>query len=158
MNTPHSSPFRHLLVAVDGSQAALQALDTAAELAHAFHSRLSLVSVYRHFSYTNRRYTQLRVGPIEAASPVELSLKSLAEEALLQAQTSLTQRGLRADCHLRRGTPATVILELADQLSVDAIVLGSHAEGDRLFGSLADRVSAQAHCSCIRVRGVGSGT
>lgn len=151
--------FRHLLLALDDSKEAEHALDTAASLALSHGCRLTLVSVYRHFSYTNSRYTQIRVGPIEDASPVELSLKSLAEEVLERARARLTGYGLEVRVLLRRGSPATVITELAEQLKVDAIVMGSRPKGDlqgRLFGSIADKISAEAHCSCIRVRSPAS--
>ncbi|OXY81294.1 universal stress protein [Oceanimonas doudoroffii] len=147
--------FRHLLVALDDSPDAEAALDMAASLAKSHGCRLTLISVYRHFSYTNSRYTQIRVGPIEDASPVELSLKSFAEEVLERSRSRLAQQGLQAESLLRRGTPAMVIMEQAEQLEVDAIVIGSRPKGDmqgRLLGSIADKISAQAHCSCLRVR------
>lgn len=149
------TPFRHLLVALNDSKEAELALEMAASLALVHNCRLTIISVYRHFSYTNNRYTQLRVGPIEAPSPVDLSLKSIAEQVLKRARLRLSELGLEADFLLRRGTPASVIIRMAEKLNVDTIVIGSRHKGDlqgRLLGSVADKVSAHAHCNCLRVR------
>ncbi|MFP2769013.1 universal stress protein [Oceanisphaera sp. KMM 10153] len=155
MTTSSPRLFRHLLVALDDSEEAGHALETAAGLAQHHGCRLTLVSVYRHFSYTNSRYTQIRVGPIDTENPVDLSLKYQAEEVLARARSRLRQRRLEANYLLRRGAPTAVIIALAEQLNVDAIVMGSGPRGNipgRLLGSIADKISAQAHCSCIRVR------
>ncbi len=56
-----------------------------------------------------------------------------------------------ATLELRDGAPSAVILEEAERLGADAIVLGSHRPGlgDYLIGSTAARVVRHAQCTVI---------
>lgn len=158
MESPLPTPgiFRHLLVAVDGSDNAIRAARTAGRLAQSFGSRLTLLSVYRHISYTNRRYTQIRVGPFDTASPVELSLRAIAEESLADTAALLDDYRLeRVEQLVRRGSAAATILKCARDLHVDTIILGCRGLGEiegLLLGSVSHKVNALAHCTCITVR------
>jgi nucleotide-binding universal stress UspA family protein len=149
-------PFRHLLVAVDGSDNAMRAATVAGEIAHRFDSQITLLSVYRHVSYTNRHYTQLRVGPIDAENPVALSLKSIAQDNLEQAFQLLAEIApLRIDSLLRRGSTAATILSVCEELQVDCIVMGCRGRGELeslLLGSVSHKVNALAKSTCITVR------
>ena len=55
---------------------------------------------------------------------------------------------------IREGAPASTILDVAGELSVDMIVIGSHDPGlaDYFLGSVAARVVRHAHCSVLVVR------
>lgn len=153
---PVGGLFRHLLVAVDGSDNAMRAVATAGELARRFDSRITLLSVYRHVSYTNRRYSQLRVGPIDAESPVDLSLRSIGQDILQQASELLAETAPRkVDSLLRRGSTATTILSVAEELQADCIVMGCRGRGELeglLLGSVSHKVNALAKSTCITVR------
>lgn len=152
----YTKPFQHLLLAIDGSENANRALQTAADIARQFNSRMTLLSVYRHISYTNRRYNQVRFGPIDNASPVELSLKAIAEEALLEAQNTLNDLGIdQIEVLIRRGAPATTILKVAEEQLVDTIMMGCRGLGEiegLLLGSVSHKVNSLAKCTCITVR------
>jgi len=52
---------------------------------------------------------------------------------------------------IRKGNPGSVILDEAEQISADAIILGSHRPDyrDYLIGSTAARVVRHAQCSVI---------
>ncbi|MDI3324557.1 universal stress protein [Pontibacterium granulatum] len=151
-----AQPFQHLLLAVDGSKNANRALQTAAQIAQQFHSRITLLSVYRHISYTNRRYNQIRFGPIDDASPVELSLKAIAEEVLHEAQKTLNDLGInQIEVLIRRGAPATTILKAAEEKAADTIMMGCRGLGEiegLLLGSVSHKVNSLSKCTCITVR------
>jgi len=152
----NTRPFRHLLLAVDGSDNAYRAVTTASQLAKQFDSQITLLGVYRHFSYTNRRYTQVRMGPIDDASPVEISLKSLAEEHVATAWELLAEQGI-TDCQqlIKRGAPASTILKVAEEQAVDTIIMGCRGLGEIegiLLGSVSHKVNSLAKCTCITVR------
>ena len=68
-------------------------------------------------------------------------LRAMAEAVGLEAAT----------LELRDGAPSAVILEEAERLGVDAIVLGSHRPsfGDYLIGSTAARVVRHAQCTVV---------
>lgn len=72
-----------------------------------------------------------------------------AQEAIDLAITDLNHAGFRAFGVTRVGEPATVIVEVAKELDVELIVLGTHARHGlkRLFkGSVAERVLHHAPC------------
>jgi nucleotide-binding universal stress UspA family protein len=63
--------------------------------------------------------------------------------------------GTVAQAHLRMGTPAAEIVELAEELEVGLVVVGSRgSSGIRraLMGSVSDSVVRHAHCPVLVVR------
>ena len=55
---------------------------------------------------------------------------------------------------VRQGAPATQILEAAEEIGADMIVIRSHDPGmsNYFLGSVAGRVVRHAHCSVLVVR------
>jgi len=63
--------------------------------------------------------------------------------------------GTVAQAHLRIGTPAAEIVELAEELGVGLVVVGSRGLGGirrALMGSVSDSVVRHAHCMVLVVR------
>ena len=63
--------------------------------------------------------------------------------------------GTVAQAHLRMGTPAAEIVELAEELGVGLVVVGSRGLGGirrALMGSVSDSVVRHAHCLVLVVR------
>ena len=63
--------------------------------------------------------------------------------------------GTVTQAHLRMGTPAAEIVELAEDLEVGLVVVGSRGLGGirrALIGSVADSVVRHAHCLVLVVR------
>ena len=75
-------------------------------------------------------------------------LRAMAERAGLEEAT----------LELRDGAASAVILEEAERLDADAIVLGSHRPsfGDYLIGSTAARVVRHAQCTVVVERSTGA--
>lgn len=61
---------------------------------------------------------------------------------------------LRGGSITRLGQPADVLVELAEELDVDLVVIGSHGYGgiDRVLGTTAAKVVNRAPCSVMVVR------
>lgn len=119
--------FKTILVPFDGSDLAAHALPYASSLARALQARLVLVY---------------------APAPWELSIDAPAR--LHSAGAELRQAGIAATAQvatIHAGNPARAILAVADEVSADIIVIGSHAYGTlerALFGSVADYVIRHA--------------
>lgn len=62
-----------------------------------------------------------------------------------------TSCGVTADAHVRYGNPSPIILEEAEKLNCDLIIIASHHPGikDYLMGSTAHRVVRHADCSVL---------
>ena len=66
-------------------------------------------------------------------------------------------KGLRIETVLRVGNPSEEIVNVAKELAVDLVVIGSHGYGGLgrfLLGSTAERVVQYAHCPVLVVKGV----
>ena len=79
-------------------------------------------------------------------------LESLSEEALARLEAA----GLKADLHIRPGSPKHILVEEAERWGADCIFVGANAWGSRLeralIGSTSAAVAARAHCSVEVVR------
>lgn len=144
--------FKRIVVGTDGSETAAQAVRQAVELARLSGAQLSLVSAYSPVS--GRRVqgeqqeapadVQYEIGPRE---DVNLILDAAAAEA--------KKEGVEVQTHPIEGDPADAILNVAEEIKADLIVVGNKGmTGARryLLGSVPNNVSHHAPCSVIIVR------
>jgi universal stress protein F len=61
---------------------------------------------------------------------------------------------LRGELFTRLGQPSDVLVELAEEIDADMVVIGSHGYGgiDRVLGTTAAKVTNRAPCSVLVVR------
>ncbi|RZL33136.1 MAG: universal stress protein [Rubrivivax sp.] len=133
-----------ILVAVDGSPAALDAVQYAAsllgQLVASPSNAITLVSVHDD---AGLRHAKAVVG----ADAVADYLRELSERDLDAARKLLDEAGIRHDMVIRSGHVAQQIVECAKAGGFDLIVLGAKGRGaivDVLLGSVAQRVLATA--------------
>src|SRR5262249_20279671 len=108
--------MKTILVGFDGSEPSERALARSAEIAKAFGGAVHVASVAPVLVGTGRsmgRYDPTD-PPAEHAEQIDRALASLAEA------------GIQASPAPAHGDPADAILELADQVDADLVVLGSH--------------------------------
>jgi nucleotide-binding universal stress UspA family protein len=130
--------FRNILVAIDGSEAARQALEEAITFARKTGGRLTLIGV----ATPPRRV----VGPYFVPYPTDEEVARAAEEAVDRAAAAVPDDVPVATC-VRRGPAAKAILERVDQAGHDLVVMGSHGRGragSLLLGSVSRTVLAQS--------------
>ncbi len=141
-----------ILLATDGSQDAALAGRAAIDLSNRSGAQLHVVYAWQH----------LRLGTIPAIAMDEYSRaheqwKREAGEFLEeQAQRLRSAGGTVTGAHLREGRPAEEVTELAEELDVGLVVIGSRGLGPvkRLVtGSVSEGVVHLAHCSTLVVRG-----
>ena len=141
------SAYTHLLLAVDFSANTDHVISKGLLLAGAFGARISLVHVVE--------FAQVDLSN-ELVMPQELELdQELLALAEKQLQDAAEKHGL-ADrpLHVRQGSTKREILQLAEQESVDLIVIGSHGRSglQLLLGSTANAVLHGAPCDVLAVR------
>jgi len=141
-------PFlcRTLLAPTDGDPGHEQGLSVAFGLAGATSSRLHLLSVVQTLgTLAGRHATTGRFMPGTTQAVLELAQNEL--EAYLHQQVSSFQaQGVSVSAEVRRGDPASVIVETAAACDADIIVLGTHGKaGVKAFWahSVAARVLAK---------------
>ena len=136
--------IQHILIPMDFSADAEQALDSAIELAKQFQARLTLLHVI-----------QLPVATEVDLSGYYADLESGARQELEAYQKRIAATGLTVDIMLDSGAPFRQIVDVAKDRQVDLIVMGTHGRtGMRhlLIGSVAERVVRLAPCPVMVTR------
>ncbi len=118
-----------------------------------------IISLARRIGGPEARITVLHVvdalpGYVASQIPEEV-LEMHRTETRERVETLVAGVDPTAQIAIRKGSPASVILEEAADIGADAIVLGSHRPDyrDYLIGSTAARVVRHAGCSVVVDRG-----
>ncbi|KQP19993.1 universal stress protein [Pseudorhodoferax sp. Leaf267] len=144
--------YQQILVPVDGSQSALNALRQAVTVAKAFGSTLFLVHVIDPYPFlgAGADYALGQADYLSAAT-------SNANNALHAATEIVTAAGLQSDSAVVDGHAAEEgILATAKTCGADLIVMGSHGRRGiekLLLGSVTQRVLQDARVPVLVVRG-----
>jgi nucleotide-binding universal stress UspA family protein len=136
--------FRKILVAVDGSQHARDALEIALDLAQRYGASLGLLHAFPHVSdlLGYPQYDHL------------LEARTLIGEKLLESARTQVGDLAPVDLHLVEGPPAPAILRVAEEENYDLIVLGSRGRGQiagMLLGSVSSAVAQRSRCPVMIV-------
>lgn len=129
--------MKRILVAVDGSDAALKGVRMAAEIAQKMGgARLDLVYVSPPNLLPSHAYA-------EVIAKIEAEEKKLSAELLAKALAEAKALGASCDQLALTGSPSEAIAELAEADNVWMVVVGSrgrNAVSRVLLGSVADRL------------------
>jgi nucleotide-binding universal stress UspA family protein len=144
--------FKRILVPVDGSSASLRAVDKAIALARAFDGRIDLVNVIDVYPFVG-------IGADYAFGQTEYmtAASASANQALARAEAAIAAAGLRCQRKIIEGHVVHEgILEAAEAMGADLIVMGSHGRHGfqkLLLGSTTQRVLSHTELPVLVVRG-----
>lgn len=136
--------FKHVLVALDGSEYSQAALPTAIEVARKFGADLFVLHVAEHDRGRSVAYSDETIA--EAAQFVDKAVK-VARDAGVTAKGELRDVGA--------GHVAKAIVETVDANDIDLVVMGSRGLSDiqgLLLGSVTHKVMQLAHVSVLVAR------
>ncbi|TCB57294.1 universal stress protein [Acinetobacter terrestris] len=132
--------YQNILVPVDGSDISLSAVKNAAQIAQAFGGQLTLISLVTEDPFAEADFYY----PSPIMKEYFVQAYANAEKSLKQAQTIASENGITANTQIVKGNVSEEgIIETAEKLKIDLIVMGSH---DRkgfqkfLLGSFAQDV------------------
>lgn len=151
--------YHHLLVPLDGSELAGQALPHAQEIARRAGARLTLLQVIPNVA-TLAPEPALPPGRLTAAiqtQAIQSQWQEQARAALEQTAQTLAGQGLNADAAVTIGYPADGILDYAQAQAVDLIVMSTHGRSGLarwVYGSVAARVVQRTACPVLLIRTV----
>lgn len=135
--------YRTILVPIDLSQVEKDKvmIDTAKKFAGKG-TRIKLINVMENIP-----------GYIAVELPGEL-INNMKENANRELEGLAKAAGISSGVEIRSGKPATAILEAANYLDADLIIMASHQPEfqDYLLGSTAARVVRHAQCSVLVIR------
>ena len=138
--------YKHILLASDFSPEAVRAEDRAVEVAKLYGAKLSIIHVVDYYPSM-----QLEGGLAMLPNLEE----KLNENARSDMSACIERLKVKPETeHIGHGPPKAVIVDYADEISADLIVLGSHGRHGLglLLGSTANGVLHTAKCDVLAVR------
>lgn len=145
--------FQHILLASDGSDNAIRAADTAAQIASKFGARVTILTVFNPPVMA----PPFLGGPepIIDAEVLTQQAEEIQEAVERRTGAILETQKVPYECRREVGHPVDHIVSVAEQENADLIVMGSRGLGGLqsfLLGSVSDRVLHHAHCPVLIVR------
>lgn len=147
-------PYRHLLVATDGTEASERAVRHAAELAGALQARLTVFHAQSVLPIS-----LVGVGELVDPATVEALIAAARDQTrqVLEAAVAVAaEQGLRAEtASAENPVPHQAILAAAQRLGCDLVVMASHGRRGlqgALLGSETQRVLSHADRPVLVVR------
>lgn len=144
-----------ILVATDGSQSAVNALNFTLRFPFPRDSSISLMTVAGNIPMLPEELDALDDKQRQRLDEAERRLLTDAEELIQQETARLEADGWSVTTLVRNGDTVDEILNVAEETDTDLIVLGSHGHNlaERfLLGSVSDRVLEYANCSVLIVK------
>lgn len=143
--------FKHILVPVDGSATALQAVDTAIGLAKAHGSRVTAIFVVDPYPFTGVG-TDFAYGQAEylSAATAQANTAIKAAKARFEAAGIAVESSVIESHSVWRG-----VVEAAESAGADLIVMGSHGRKGLeklVLGSVTQAVLSHTKRSVLVVR------
>jgi nucleotide-binding universal stress UspA family protein len=135
--TKKKTNLSKLLVAIDGSKQANNALEYASDIARKFNSKVTLLHV------AEAKLANLEPGEV----------RRISENILWDSATVM--EGVEIDKRLEYGKPAEIIIKLANKENYDLIILGSRGLSSvkrYLLGSVSEDVTWHAKRSVLIIR------
>ncbi|MCQ4345487.1 MAG: universal stress protein [Sulfolobaceae archaeon] len=141
--------FKRIVVAYDGSDHAIKALNTAIELAKAFDSKLDVVEVVDTAAL-------LGMGFAPIPSDVIAQIYNKAQNDVEQAKKKAQEAGVKdVTSQVLEGDPATSIIEYASKNGADLIVMGSRGLSTfkrLVLGSVSSKVVQESRIPVLVVK------
>ena len=137
-----------VIVAYDGSECADAALDDLWNAGLPGDTRFKVLTVMEHWLPPP--------SGLEVVEHIDYDDEYAALAARAVARLRSMRPGWEVESEVCAGSPATAIIEVADEWKPDLLVIGSHgrtALGRLFFGSVSHKLSHDAHCSVRVCRG-----
>jgi nucleotide-binding universal stress UspA family protein len=144
--------FKRIVVGTDGSSTASEAVRQAIELAQTSEARLDIVAAFEPVAPSRLREEKGELpGDVQYGAGPREDVNATLDGAVGKAK----QQGVEAEPHPREGDPADAILDVAEEINADLIVVGNKGmTGAKRFllGSVPNKVSHHAPCAVLIIR------
>jgi len=143
--------YQSILVAVDGSDHANLALDTAAELSRDFDAQVHLVHAAEQHPFVVGSASAMAVVPTTELLKYGAEILDAAQQRVAAASV----KNLQIHNLAEPGSAARTILQLADEIKPDLLVVGSRGHGNLaglMMGSVSQKLCQLSKCHCLVVR------
>jgi nucleotide-binding universal stress UspA family protein len=140
--------FDVIVVGTDGSATAAVAVDKALEIAQNAGATVHVVHAHRLLSVgqlaNSATYGATNLDIDKVNKGIEAQSRSVVDHVADQARRA----GVKCETHLRDDDPAHALIDVAEQVGADLIVVGNRGMSGvrRMLGSVPNKVSH--HCPC----------
>jgi nucleotide-binding universal stress UspA family protein len=131
--------FKRILLPLDGSKFSETAFETGVNLAKQLGASIIITHIVDQTMFENI-LAPVPGGPVEMAKPIYEDIQAKSEVFLKQKLELCRERGVEGQSILKMGHPVNTIIDLANEMKVDLIVIGSHGRarlGALTLGSVA---------------------
>ena len=145
--------IKKILVALDGSKAANNALNFALELAETTSAELELLTVVPPVFLPSHSIYVLKSEAItDCATALEASFRGVLSKA--QSDVQKRKPKFTVTTKFEKGEPAEKIVEIAERGNFNLIVMGSRGLGGRVstLGSVSSRIVDKSSCPVLIVK------
>ena len=146
----------NILLPTDFSDCAAAALEYACDLAQRYDAKLSMLHVIHDPTLEVPDFGMGLAFPgyVENLPDRRKKVVEAANDALKNLSDACPQHSTAIEYHIKFGQPFKEVLKLAEEDSVDLIVMGTHGRAGLshiLLGSVAERVIQKANCPVMTV-------
>ena len=134
--------FNIVIFPIDQTRESRDAAETVANVVQTYNSKLFLLSVVE----------EATTGESQEATP--MTSEENVEKLLQGAKAMFSQKGVQAEVIEKKGVPAFIICDVADELKADLIVMGCRGLGlteEGLAESVTNRVINLSPCPVLIV-------
>ena len=146
----------HVLIATDGSAQAAEAASFLRDLVNPQAlERITVLSVVRPLETEPFSLESEGALPPGGWDALNDAVQRAARDAATRAASAFRELAPHFDTYVKSGSPADEIVQTAEEVGADLIVMGSRGLGtvhSVLLGSVSDRVLHRAHCAVLVVR------
>jgi len=144
-------PVTNILCPIDFSESSYKALEVAEEMAVHFNAKLTVLHVVQDIPVLPALPTNPSIDVPEYQEKLEEAGKIALDMTITDKVSSIVE----AQSLIKSGRPADVIIEVADELKPNFLVISTHGESGVthfMFGSVAEKVIRHAPCPVLTVQ------
>jgi nucleotide-binding universal stress UspA family protein len=137
-------PVRRIMVPVDLSERSLRGLEAAQTLASLYHAQLEIIHVLERYVFP------VSLSEVKTVRDLVPDIEARTRKMIRAQVENLGGPFIPHSIHVREGEPATTIVELADELACDLLVVtrrGLSASARYVVGSVTEKILQAASCS-----------
>ena len=142
--------FRHILCPTDLKERAFIALKRAVQIAHQFNSKITMLNAHPEFMDQQERQ-MLRVS-FDGLKEKYRRIAIESREEMRAEISKLHVEDIQVDYVLREGKPQTIIVEIAEKIGIDLIVIctdGRDNIKDFVTGTISEHLINHASCPVL---------
>lgn len=149
--------FNKILVAVDGSQHSMDAVEAACSIAGHYQAAVLLLHVLEDAGTSRVPPELAQLARLEHIQATERDfMLGVGTEIVGRARSRAYELGVTsAEIEVAIGNPGATIATIASERHVDLIVMGRRGLGkvaELVIGSVSQRVMQLADCACLTVK------